>query len=164
MKNIIIPSETYEVIHLDGKDFESTNCSAAYSPSWTAALVLNRSGTLKQLSYSAKKWTIEPVNKNNNLDVSGERWQFCSLGFSRDGHRALALDFTGKLLVMDFVSVYKPGAEAQVIKRRFRSIKSSLNFQRVDRSPDTRLQLADAKNRENIEDASPTTLIYFLTL
>jgi len=104
VRNIIVQSDKYDVIHLDDKKFERTIRCGAFCPvnDWSVALIVNRSGQLKLVSPGATGWSVEPINKQPKVDVQEMRWRVCSLVFSRDGHRAVALDLTGKLLVTDF--------------------------------------------------------------
>ena len=81
--------------------------------------MINRDGHLKLVSGLAGGWSIERVNKEQKLDVSDTKWRVCSLVFSSDGHRALALDSTGKLLVTDFVewAAHNVGSSTSVYRR-----------------------------------------------
>ena len=101
VKNIASPNQ--HIVTFSGKEYKYKNCCAAYSPLNNAALLITRFGKLKlaNLSAGSKIWTVFELEEQ--LDSSERHWwRFCSLEFSRDGRRALALDTRGKLLVMDF--------------------------------------------------------------
>src|SRR5436190_14956170 len=101
VKNIAEPKA--HIVTLNEKEYKYKNCCAAYSPLNHAALLITRFGTLKLVNLNAgpKRWTV--IDLEEELDSSGRHWwQFCSLQFSRDGRRALALDRKGKLLIIDF--------------------------------------------------------------
>jgi hypothetical protein len=104
VNNITSPENTHEVITLTGKDtYKYKNCCAVYAPGFHAALIITRSGTVKIINCSTsnfKSWTFAELGES--LNVSDKQWLKCSLGFSRDGSRAIALDWRGKLLMADF--------------------------------------------------------------
>ena len=104
LKNITSQSKDHEIVRLNEKDYKYKNRCAAYSPLFHAALVITRSGTVKLANCSpgVKTWTVVEVGER--MDVATKQWQCCSLAFSRDGYRALALDRKGRLLVTDFIT------------------------------------------------------------
>jgi len=103
VNNITLPEEQHEPYTLSGKDtYKYKNCCVAYSPLFNAALIITRSGTAKLANCSTgfKTWTVAELPER--LDAADKHWQACSVGFSRDGRRALALDHRGKILMADF--------------------------------------------------------------
>lgn len=85
-----------------GEMYKDTNCRVAYSPISSAALLVTRTGTVKLVNCAMKgrKWTVVDLSKEKMDDM--KPWRYCSLGFSKDGYRGLALDRRAKLLVVEF--------------------------------------------------------------
>src|SRR5271170_1263434 len=103
VNNITSPEELQDPILLEGKDtYKFKNCCAAYSPSFNAALIITRAGTVKLVNCGTGNKTWHVAELGERLDVGDQSWQFCALGFSRDGNRALALDRRGKIMMADF--------------------------------------------------------------
>ena len=103
VNNIISPEELHDPIPLVGKDtYKFKNCCAAYSPSFNAALIITRAGTVKLVNCGTGNKTWHVAELGERLDVGDKSWQYCALGFSRDGNRALALDRRGKIMMADF--------------------------------------------------------------
>jgi|ERR1700737_3851987 len=105
VKNITSPASEHKVTTFQNGDYKYKNCCTAYSPLTSAALIITRSGTVKLANCSTgnRTWTTAKIGAEQ-LDVADMQWRFCSLGFSRDGYRALALDRRGKLFVTDFTT------------------------------------------------------------
>ena len=103
VNNIIYPEEHHDPIPLEGKDtYKFKNCCATYSPSFNAALIVTRAGTVKLVNCGTgnKSWHVAELGER--LDVGDRQWQYCAIGFSKDGNRALALDRRGKIMMADF--------------------------------------------------------------
>jgi hypothetical protein len=99
-----IASEEHQPLELGGKDYKYHNRCVAYSPLSHIALIITRKGTVKMINCSAvtKAWMV-----GEKMEVSGPNWRFCSLNFSRDGYRAVALDRKGKMVVIEFDSIQR---------------------------------------------------------
>jgi hypothetical protein len=97
-----IASEEHQALELTGKDYKYHNRCVAYSPLFHYALIITRYGTVKMINCSAvaNAWMV-----GEKMAVSGSDWRFCSLTFSRDGYRAVALDRKGKMVVIEFESM-----------------------------------------------------------
>lgn len=104
VKNITSPSDQHQSITFSEKEYKYKNRCAAYSPLSNSAMIITRSGTVKlaNCSLGLKSWTVVEVGER--MVVSG---RCCSLGFSTDGSRVLALDRRGKLLVLEFSISFK---------------------------------------------------------
>lgn len=99
-----ITSSNVRPVTFSDKTYKFQNCCAAFSPLDDVALIITRSGTVKLANFREgfNGWTIGELSVE--LDSSEEQWwRFCSLGFSKDGYRAFALDLKGTLLIIDFV-------------------------------------------------------------
>jgi hypothetical protein len=103
VKNINCPERMHEQTELVGKDgaYKYKNCCVAFAPSVNAALIITRAGTAKLMNCSTGKKEWEVAEMGERLDVGEKYWQYCALGFSIDGSRALALDRRGKMLMAD---------------------------------------------------------------
>jgi hypothetical protein len=102
--HIASPTVQHKIRTLVGKDtYKYKNCYAAYSPLAHAALIITRSGTVKLINCSTGTKTWEIAEIGEFMDVGDGPGSSCSLGFSKCGTRALALDRKGKVLVADFV-------------------------------------------------------------
>jgi hypothetical protein len=102
------------------QEYKYKNCCGAYSPVSNTALIITRSGTLKMINCSTsgtKSWTVLEAGLES-LDVGERQWMVCSLQFSRDGYRALALDRKGKLIIIDFTAEMR--REGSSIRTRLR--------------------------------------------
>jgi hypothetical protein len=111
VKNITSPASEHQMTTLKGEEYKYKNCCAAYSPLTNAALMITRSGTVKLANCSTGKRTWQTAKiGSEQLDVGDKHWRFCSLGFSKDGYRALALDRRGKMLVTDFTTGERSGS------------------------------------------------------
>lgn len=108
VKNITSSSGQHQITTLSEKEYKYKNCCAAYSPLADSAVIITRSGTIKLVNCSTglKNWTVLEVGEQ--LDISGRQWRHCSVGFSRDGYRALILDRKGKLFLLEFESIRIP--------------------------------------------------------
>jgi hypothetical protein len=87
-----------------GEAYKDTNCCIAYSPISSAALMITRTGTLKLANYAGgtPRWTVIEMGKEKLDDK--QPWRYCSVAFSKDGFRGLAVDRRGKVLVIDFTA------------------------------------------------------------
>ena len=103
IKNVTSHNSEHQIVTFTDKEYKMKNCAAAYSPIDCAALMITRSGTLKlvNLRPAPRFWHVLQMG-SEQLDVSERQWRFCSLRMSMDGHRGLALDKRGNLLVTDF--------------------------------------------------------------
>ena len=99
VKNIASPLE--QQIVLSDKEYKYKNWCGAYSPIADSALIVTRSGTVKLANCSPglRSWGAVEIGKR--LSVS----RGCSVGFSSDGYRAVALDRKGKLLLLEFKAI-----------------------------------------------------------
>jgi hypothetical protein len=114
-----LPAKT-QTFTLFEPEYKYKNCCGAYSPVSKSALVITRSGTLKLINCSTsgtKRWTVLEAGLES-LDVAERQWMVCSLQFSRDGYRALALDRKGKLFIVDFTA--EMATEGSSIRTRIR--------------------------------------------
>jgi WD40 repeat protein len=99
--NIVFPGKELKILPM-GEVYKDTNCRVAYSPISSAALIITRTGTVKLVNCATKSsgWTVVDLSKEKMDDM--KPWRYCSLAFSRDGYRGLALDRRGKLLIVEF--------------------------------------------------------------
>jgi len=103
VKNITSSEEKHVLTPLVGKDnaYKFKNCCAAYAPSFSAALIITRAGTVKLINCSTEYKSWEIAELGEGIDVGDKFWQYCGLGFSRDGSRAIAVDRRGKMIMAD---------------------------------------------------------------
>lgn len=105
VRDISSPTDdTAKVVNLSNKDYKYKNCAAIWLPLFNAALLITRSGTAKVANCSPQQnsWTVHELNAS--LHFADYEWRYSSLGVSKDGYRAFALDRRGKLLIVEFDS------------------------------------------------------------
>jgi len=84
-------------------EYKFKNRFGVYSPISNTALIITRKGTVKLLNLAEGRrlWHMKELS-DEQLELNPRRERDCSLGFSSDGTRAIAMDSKGQLIIIDF--------------------------------------------------------------